>query len=97
MLAHTSCSAQDSNERGVKLERTDLSVVTGVHPEVERFNVPGSPLEPRHLLEPAHHVPPELRLVLVGRHPVVAPGGGHILPHGVPVCNDFVLMLDCDI
>ena len=39
----------------------------------------------RHLVEPAHHVPLELRLVLAGRLPAVAPGGGHVLAHCVPV------------
>ena len=39
----------------------------------------------RHLVEPAHHVPLELRLVLAGRLPAVAPGGGHVLAHRVPV------------
>ena len=38
-----------------------------------------------HLVEPAHHVPLELRLVLAGRLPAVAPGGGHVLAHCVPV------------
>ena len=62
-----------------------LGVVTGVHPEVEGLNVPGPPLISGHLVKPSHHVPRELGLVLVGRHPVVAPCGGHVLPNGVPV------------
>ena len=65
--------------------------MTGVHPEVERFNIPGSPLEPRHLVEPAHHVALELRLVLAGRRPAVAPGGGHVLTHRVPVWGQHSL------
>ena len=50
---------------------TYLGVVTSVHPKVEWLDVSGLPVVAVNLIEPSHHVPLKLGLVLDGRHPTV--------------------------
>ena len=64
---------------------SNLSIVTGVHSELERINVPCSPVVFVDLIKPPLHMSLKLWLVFVGWHSVVAPGGGHILTHGIPM------------
>ena len=75
---------------------TYLGVVTSVHPEVEWLDVSGLPVVAVNLVEPSHHMPLKLGLVLDGRHPAVGPRGGNVLTHRVPLLKQELSFSDHD-